>query len=186
MKSRIWRLASVGLLCVSVGAQALADEPQNRGPDGGGRGPEHQGNNQGHGGGNQQRGQDNPQRQNNDIIRGDNSRQFEHNGQQNHGQPNNGQWQNQNQPRPAYNPNPVHSRHRRRNCRPMICRSSRAPTPCARLRNPVRDTTATNARKTATTRTGRPVTVPTITAGRGVRTGMATAGALARNTGRAM
>lgn len=107
MKSRIWRLASVGLLCVSVGAQALADEPQNRGPDGGGRGPEHQGNNQGHGGGDQQRRQDNPQRQNNDIIRGDNSRQFEHNGQQNRGQPNNGQWQNQNQPRPAYNPNPV-------------------------------------------------------------------------------
>ncbi|HWH87949.1 MAG TPA: DUF6515 family protein [Pseudomonas sp.] len=67
MNSRIWRLAGVGLLCVGVGAQALADEPQNRGP---GNGP-----------------------QNNEIIRGDNSRQFEHNGQP-HG--NDGQWQNRN------------------------------------------------------------------------------------------
>ena len=46
MKSRIWRLAGVGLLCVSVGAQALADEPQNRGPENNGHGGEHQG--QGH------------------------------------------------------------------------------------------------------------------------------------------
>ena len=38
MKSRIWRLAGVGLLCVSVTAQSMADEPQNRGPDGGQRG----------------------------------------------------------------------------------------------------------------------------------------------------
>ncbi|WP_426234975.1 DUF6515 family protein [Pseudomonas sp. TWP3-2] len=75
MKSRIWQLAGVGLLCVSVGAQALADDPESRSP------------------------------QNNEIIRGDNSRQFEHNGQPQH----NGQWQNQNQNqnRPAYNPNPV-------------------------------------------------------------------------------
>ena len=51
MKSRIWRLAGVGLLCVSVTAQSLADEPQNRGPDGGQRGSDgHQGNNQGRGG----------------------------------------------------------------------------------------------------------------------------------------
>jgi hypothetical protein len=85
MKSRIWRLAGVGLLCVSVTAQSLADEPQNRGPDGGQRGSDgHQGNNQGHGGNNQ------PHPQNNDIIRGDNSRQFEHNGQNQ----NDGQWQN--------------------------------------------------------------------------------------------
>ncbi|WP_085584024.1 MULTISPECIES: DUF6515 family protein [unclassified Pseudomonas] len=122
MKSRIWRLAGVGLLCVSVGAQALADEPQNRGPDGGGRGPGHQGNNQGRDGEHQSHGQNGPQQnqprpQNNEIIRGDNSRQFEHNGQQ----PGNGQWQNngqqhgngqwqghdQNRERPAYNPNPV-------------------------------------------------------------------------------
>ena len=96
MKSRIWQLAGVGLLCMNISAQALADEPQNRGPDGGGRGPEHQGNNQGHGGDNQQRGQNQPRPQNNEIIRGDNSRQFEHNGQQNNGQN-----------RPAYNPNPV-------------------------------------------------------------------------------
>lgn len=110
MKSRIWRLAGVGLLCVSVSAQALADEPQNRGPDNGGRGPEHEGNNQGHGGNNQPHGQNNPppqnlpRPQNNEIIRGDNSRQFEHNGQQH----NNGQWQNQNQNRPPNQPNPVH------------------------------------------------------------------------------
>lgn len=82
MKSRIWRLAGVGLLCVSVTAQSLADEPQDRGPDSGQRGSDgHQGNNQGHGGNNP------PRAQNNDIIRGDNSRQFEHNGQnQNDGQ----------------------------------------------------------------------------------------------------
>ena len=108
MKSRIWRLASVGLLCVSVCAQALADEPQNRGPEGGGREREHQGHNEGREGNNQPRPQNQPQQnqprpQNNEIIRGDNSRQFEHNGQQH----NNGQWQNHDQNRPAYNPNPV-------------------------------------------------------------------------------
>ncbi|VVP92104.1 DUF6515 family protein [Pseudomonas fluorescens] len=83
MKSRIWRLAGVGLLCVSVTAQSLADEPQNRGPDGGQRGSDgHQGNNQGRGGNDQPRPQNNqPRGQSNDIIRGDNSRQFEHNGQ---------------------------------------------------------------------------------------------------------
>lgn len=107
MNSRIWRLAGVGLLCVSVSAQALADEPQNRGPEGGGHGQDHQGNNQGHGGNNQPRPQNNqpqqnqPRPQNNEIIRGDNSRQFEHNGN------NNGPWQNHDQNRPAYNPNPV-------------------------------------------------------------------------------
>jgi hypothetical protein len=114
MKSRIWRLAGVGVLCVSVSVQALADDPESRSPNGngnGGRGPEHQGNNQGHGGNNQQpRPQNNqppqnqPRPQNNEIIRGDNSRQFEHNGQQHN---NNGQWQNHDQNRPAYNPNPV-------------------------------------------------------------------------------
>jgi len=103
MNSRIWRLAGVGLLCVSVSAQALADEPQNRGPDGDARGQQHQGNGQGRGG--DQRGPGNaPQNQarpqNNEIIRGDNSRQFEHNGND-HG------WQNRDQNRPAYNPNPV-------------------------------------------------------------------------------
>ncbi|WP_313003837.1 DUF6515 family protein [Pseudomonas sp.] len=69
MNSRIWRLAGVGLLCVGVSVQALADEPQSRGP---GNGP-----------------------QNNEIIRGDNSRQFEHNGQP---RSNDGQWQNRNRP----------------------------------------------------------------------------------------
>ena len=97
MKSRIWRLAGVGLLCVSVTAQSLADEPQNRGPEGGRQGEGgHQGNNQGHGGTHQ------PRPQNNDVIRGDNSRQFEHNGQNR----NDGQWQNRQQP--DFN-NPVRS-----------------------------------------------------------------------------
>ena len=97
MKSRIWRLAGVGLLCISVTAQSLADDQQNRGPEGGQRGSDgHEGNNRGHGGDNQ------PRPQNNDIIRGDNSRQFEHNGQNQ----NNGQWQNRQQPN--YN-NPVRS-----------------------------------------------------------------------------
>ncbi|CRL50422.1 DUF6515 family protein [Pseudomonas sp. URMO17WK12:I11] len=113
MKSRIWRLAGVGLLCVGVAAQSLADDQQNRGNDGGQHGPDgHQGNGQGHGN-NQQRPQNNeqnnqPRPQNNEIIRGENSRQFEHNGKNQ----NNGQWQNQNQnqPRPQhdYN-NPVRS-----------------------------------------------------------------------------
>ncbi|VVN84146.1 hypothetical protein PS712_01351 [Pseudomonas fluorescens] len=104
MKSCIWRLAGVGLLCVSVTAQSLADEPQNRGPDGGqhGDGSRQGNNNQGHGGNNQPRPQNGqqqnqPRAQNNDIIRGDNSRQFEHNGQ---GQNNS---QSQNRPPPDYN-----------------------------------------------------------------------------------
>jgi hypothetical protein len=100
MKSRIWRLAGVGLLCVSVTAQSLADEPQNRGPDGGQHGEGgHQGNNQGHGGNNQPhpqnaQPQNQPRVQNNDVIRGDNSRQFEHNGQHQ----NQGQWQSHTPP----------------------------------------------------------------------------------------
>ncbi|MGZ7457632.1 DUF6515 family protein [Pseudomonas sp. Ma2-10] len=66
MKSRIWRLAGVGLLCVSVTVQSLADEPQNRGPDGGPRGSDgHPGNNQGHGGNNQPR----PQHDYNNPVR---------------------------------------------------------------------------------------------------------------------
>ncbi|QVW22663.1 glycine zipper family protein [Pseudomonas hormoni] len=102
MKSRIWRLAGVGLLCISVTAQSLADEPQNRGPDNGQRGDGHQGNNQPRPQNNPQQNQ--PRPQNNDIIRDDNSRQFEHNGQPRNG----GQWQNNqsqyNQPRDFNNP----------------------------------------------------------------------------------
>ncbi|MEZ1317349.1 glycine zipper family protein [Pseudomonas fluorescens] len=102
MKSRIWRLAGVGLLIVGAGggftAQAHADEPQNRGPENGQRGDGRQGNNQGHVGNNQ------PRPQSNEIIRGDNSRQFEQNGQPRNG----GQWQNNsprdNQPRDFNNP----------------------------------------------------------------------------------
>jgi hypothetical protein len=94
MKSRIWRMAGVGLLCVSITAQALADEPQYRGPEGGQHGSDgHQGNNQGHGGNNQPRPQNNqpaqnnqPHVQNNDGNRGENNRQYEHNGQNQNGQ----------------------------------------------------------------------------------------------------
>jgi hypothetical protein len=79
MKSRIWRLAGVGLLCISVTAQSLADEPQNRGADNGQRGDGRQANNPNRGGDNQ------PRAQTNDIIRGDNSRQFQHNDQPRNG-----------------------------------------------------------------------------------------------------
>lgn len=92
MKSRIWRLAGVGLLCMSVGVQALADERDDGrgGPNGGQRGGD------GHSGNNQGRGESNQPRPQNEIIRGDNSRQFEHNGQSP-----GGQWQN----RPHNDPN---------------------------------------------------------------------------------
>jgi hypothetical protein len=60
MKSRIWRLAGVGLLWASVSAQGMADDQQNRGgPNGNGPGYSGQ-----------------PRPQSNEIIRGDNSRQF--------------------------------------------------------------------------------------------------------------
>ena len=90
MKSRIWRLTGVGLLCVSVSAQSLADEPQYRGPDSGERGADHQGKGQGHDGNNQ------PRQQSNEIIRGDNSRKFEL-----HDQNQGGERQN----RPSHDPN---------------------------------------------------------------------------------
>jgi hypothetical protein len=88
MRSRIWRLAGVGLLCASVSAQSLADQPQNRGPDSGQHGDGgHQGNNQGHGGNNPPHPQ-NGQQQNQDSG-------------QNQNPHNNGQWQNR--PAPDYN-----------------------------------------------------------------------------------
>jgi hypothetical protein len=90
MKSRIWRLTGVGLLCVSVTAQSLADEPQYRGPDSGERGADHQGKGQGHDGNNP------PRQQSNEIIRGDNSRKFEL-----HDQNQGGERQN----RPSHDPN---------------------------------------------------------------------------------
>ena len=97
MKSRIWRLAGVGLLCVSVTAQSLADDQQNRGPDGGQHGADsQQGNGQGHGRNNQ------PPPQNNEVNRGENNRQFQHNSQNQ----NNGQWQSR--PQPDFN-NPIRS-----------------------------------------------------------------------------
>lgn len=108
MKSRIWRLAGVGVLCVSVSAQVLADEqrderrpPQQGAPSGGQRehAPEGRGEgNQGRPANSPERAQPAPQqsRPQNEIIRGDNSRQFEHNGQNPQGQ-----WQN----RPQHDPN---------------------------------------------------------------------------------
>lgn len=70
MKSRIWRLAGVGLLWASVSAQGMADDQQNRGGPDGGRGQDgRDGSGQGYSG--------QPRPQNNEIIRGDNSRQFE-------------------------------------------------------------------------------------------------------------
>lgn len=101
MKSRIWRLAGVGLLCMSVSAQSLAeneqDDPhhasQHSGGNGGGQ-REH--GSDGRSGNNQPRPQNNQPRPQNEIIRGDNSRQFEHNGQRQ-----DGDWQS----RPPHDPN---------------------------------------------------------------------------------
>ncbi|WP_260958248.1 DUF6515 family protein [Pseudomonas citri] len=69
MKSRIWRLAGVGLLLASVSAQGVADDQQNRGGPDGDRGHEGRGSGQGY--------SNQPRPQSNEIIRGDNSRQFE-------------------------------------------------------------------------------------------------------------
>ena len=99
MKSRIWRLAGVGLLCVSVTAQSLADEQQNRGHDGGQHGQDghqvgNQGGSQGHGGNNQPRPQNGPP-QNPPRAQNNDNRQYEHNGQNQH------QNNSQRQPPPA-------------------------------------------------------------------------------------
>ncbi|AZD04656.1 DUF6515 family protein [Pseudomonas chlororaphis] len=86
MKSRIWRLAGVGLLCVSVSAQVLADDRDNRNDGrGGSDGGQHGG--EGHPGRGQGRGENQPPRPQTEIIRGDNSQQFERNVE-------NGRWQN--------------------------------------------------------------------------------------------
>ncbi|RAI64108.1 glycine zipper family protein [Pseudomonas fluorescens] len=104
MNARIWRLAGVGLLCVSVTAQTMADEPQNHGRDGGQHGQEgHQGGDQGHGGNNQPHPQ-NGQPQNQPRAQNNDNRHDEHNGQNQH--QNNGQWQNR--PAPDFN-SPVRS-----------------------------------------------------------------------------
>ncbi|CAI8965600.1 Glycine zipper family protein [Pseudomonas sp. IT-P258] len=98
MKSRIWRLAGVGLLCVSVSAQTMADEQQNRGHDGGQHGQGgHQGDNQGHGG-NQPHPQ-NGQQQNQPRAQNNDNRQYEHSGQDQR-QDND---QRQSRPAPDYN-----------------------------------------------------------------------------------
>lgn len=83
MKSRIWRLAGVGLLCVGVSAQGLADDRNDgRGWSNGG-----QRSNDGYPGNGQGRGESHQSRQQTEIIRGDNSQQFERNVE-------NGRWQN--------------------------------------------------------------------------------------------
>lgn len=91
MKSRIWRLAGVGLFCLSAGAHVLADERDD------GQRPQHGGANDGQRErGHEGRAENNQPRMQNEVIRGENNRQFEHNGQ-NQG----GQWQN----RPQHEPN---------------------------------------------------------------------------------
>ena len=192
MKSRIWRLAGVGLLCVSVSAQALADEPQNRGPDGGGPGAG---------------------RNIRAIIRGmaatiSRVRRTISRRRINRARRTTRSFvattaasssttasrtttmaSGRTAIRIARRTTPTRcaSRHRRRNCRPTACRSSHGPTPCARPRNRVRVTTATSVRKTVTTISiGRPTIGPTTIAGRDVRTDMAMVGARARNIGRGM
>ena len=92
MKSRLWRLTAVSLLCVSVSGQLLADErgegnPQQARPNGGQHGqggnnqprPEH---NQSHAQGNQSRPE---------YVRPNDG----------HGQPQGGQWQNRPQQEPS-------------------------------------------------------------------------------------
>ncbi|POA50664.1 MULTISPECIES: DUF6515 family protein [unclassified Pseudomonas] len=95
MKSRIWRMAGVGVLCVSVSAQVFADErderrPPQQGEQAGGQrehAPEgRRESNQGHPA-YQQPAPQQPRMQN-EIIRGDNSRQFERSPQHQ-----DGQWQ---------------------------------------------------------------------------------------------
>jgi len=104
MNARIWRLAGVGLLCVSVTAQTMADEPQNHGRDGGQHGQEgHQGGNQGHGGNDQPRPQ-NSQPQNQPRVQNNDNRQSGRNGQNQH--QDNSQWQKR--PAPDFN-SPVRS-----------------------------------------------------------------------------
>ncbi len=92
MKSRLWRLTAVSLLCVSVSGQLLADErgegnPQQARPNGG----QH-----GQGGNNQPRPEHNQSRPQGNQPRPDNGRPND-----GHGQPQGGQWQN----RPQQEPN---------------------------------------------------------------------------------
>jgi len=82
MKSRIWRLAGVGLLCVSASTQLLADERDE------GQRPQHGGQHEHGPEGRQENNQNRPQNEN---MRGEDGRQFEHGGQ----------WQN----RPQHDPN---------------------------------------------------------------------------------
>lgn len=121
MKSRIWRLAGVGLLSLSISATLLADERNDSNPlrgssNGGQHGGEGRpGNNEGHGqGGGQTRPQNTPNRgpenQSRPQPRPQNSPRPEYNGQNQGGQ--GGQWQSRPQrdpnaqPRPQQQPRP--------------------------------------------------------------------------------
>jgi len=210
MKSRIWRMAGVGLLCVSVSAQVLADErderrpPQQGAPSGGQRehAPEGRGeNNQGHPANVPNRPQPVEQqpRPQNEVIRGENSRQFEHNGQNPAGQ-----WQNHPQHdanqavRPAPQPQqPQQPQQLQQPQQPQQQQPRPAPnlpiqgarTPCARPRSHSVATIRTFPGATTTTRIGKRVAqargpimvVPMTIAGRAVLTVMAMAGALGRS-----
>lgn len=105
MKSRIWHLATVGVLCVSVSGQLLADErgegnPAQARPNGG-----QQHGSQGQGGNNQPRAERNQERS---PTHQDNQSRHERNqASENRGQSGSGQWnarpdaQNHGQGRPA-------------------------------------------------------------------------------------
>lgn len=115
MKSSIWRMAGVGLLCVSVSAPLLAE---NQGEE-----PHPQQHNNGggqHGGGESHQGNNQPRPQNNEPRpQGGNGQPFEHNGHNQGGgngqgrppqAPNNGQGQNRPAPPPPANNLPIQGR----------------------------------------------------------------------------
>ncbi len=195
---RIWRMAGVGLLMMSVGTQVLADDPRSEGGGQHERGPEggRQGSEQPRPQNNQPRPQNNqprPQNQHVDttartinrarrtstLIAPSNSRTAAGSGKA---------------------ARKVPSRPGQRLRLRITCRSKVARTPCARPKNRARVTTATSRDATTATRIGRPtaqvrarvITVaastmatPMTTTGQVARMGMAMAGALARNTVRA-
>lgn len=112
MKSHLWRLATVGVLCVSVSGQVLADErgdggPQEARPNGG----QHGG--QGQGASNQQRPEHSQGRQ--EGGQGNQPRVERSQSSEGRSQPQNGQWQgrpqqdaNGQQGRPAQSGNQQH------------------------------------------------------------------------------
>jgi len=196
MKSRIWRMAGVGVLCLSVNAQLLADErDENRPPAQhgapGGEQREHQGQGRPENAPPRPANVPNrpppsaqPQRPQNEIIRGDNSRQFEHNGQ-NPG----GQWQNrpQHDPNQQVRPAPVpQPQVQQPNNLPIQGR----PDTVRQTQEPQRGyyqdipgaTTTTSIGRLAARALGQVAAIPTTTAGRAALMAMAMAGAPGRST----